>query len=96
MIRMLRNRFYFIITSLLWSSKLRVIQETNQSKACKELEFRRNTFSSGNKRSEDQTSASFELALFIAKKKRPMVEGKEIIKPALHIVTKYPSDKAIG
>ena len=31
MIRMLRNCFYFIITSLLWSSKLRVIQETNQS-----------------------------------------------------------------
>ena len=31
MIRMLRNRFYFIITFLLWSSKLRVIQETNQS-----------------------------------------------------------------
>ena len=28
---MLRNRFYFIITFLLWSSKLRVIQETNQS-----------------------------------------------------------------
>ena len=51
-------------------------------------------FSSGNKRLKDQTSVSFELALLIAKKKRPMVEGEEIIKPALHIVTKYLGDKA--
>ena len=48
----------------------------------------------GNKRLKDQTSASFELALLIAKKKRPKVEGEEIIKPALHIVTKYLGDKA--
>ena len=51
-------------------------------------------FSSGNKRLKDQTSASFELALLIAKKKRPMVEGEEIIKPALRIVTKYLGLKA--
>ena len=64
------------------------------TKACQELEYRRNMFSSGNKRLKDQTSASFELALLIVKKKRPMVEGKEIIKPALHVVTKYLDDKA--
>ena len=51
-------------------------------------------FSSGNKRLKDQTSASFELTLLIAKKKRPMVEGEEIIKPTLHIVMKYLGDKA--
>ena len=51
-------------------------------------------FSSGNKRLEDQTSASFKLALLIDKKKRPMVEGEEIINPALQIVTKYVGDKA--
>ena len=64
------------------------------TKACEELDYRRNMFSSGNKRIKDQTSASFELALLIAKKKRPMVEGEEIIKPALHIETKYLGDKA--
>ena len=63
-------------------------------KACEELEYRRNMFSSGNKQLNDQTSASFELALLIAKRKRLMVEGEEIIKPALHIVTKYLGDKA--
>ena len=49
--------------------------------------------SSDNKRLKDQTSASFELALLIAKKKRPMVEEEEIINPALQIVTKYLDDK---
>ena len=43
MIRMLRNRFYFIITFLLWSSKLRVIQETNQSIDLDEEPFTGNT-----------------------------------------------------
>ena len=51
-------------------------------------------FSSGNKRLKDQTFASIELALLIAKKKRPMVKGEKIIKPALHIVMKYLGDKA--
>ena len=64
------------------------------TKACEALEYRRNMFSSGNKRLKDQTSASFELALLIAKKKTLMVEGEEIIKPALHIVTNYLGDKA--
>ena len=53
------------------------------AKACEELEYCRNMFSSGNKRLKDQTSASFELALLIAKKKRPMVEGEETNNPAL-------------
>ena len=64
------------------------------TKACEELEYSRNMFSNRNKRLKDQTSALFELALLIAKKKRPMVEGEKIIKPALHIVTKYLGDKA--
>ena len=51
-------------------------------------------FSSANKQLKDQTPASFKLALLIAKKKRPMVEGEEIINPALQIVTKYLGDKA--
>ena len=51
-------------------------------------------FSSDNKRLKDRTSASFKLALLIAKKKRLIVEGEETIKPALHIVTKYLGDKA--
>ena len=51
-------------------------------------------FSSGNKQLKDQTSASLKLALLMAEKKRPMVEGEEIINPALQIVTKYLGDKA--
>ena len=39
------------------------------TKACEELEYRRNIFSSGNKQLKNQTSASLELALLIAKKK---------------------------
>ena len=73
------------------SSELRKSWKT---KACEELEYRRNVFSSGNKRLKGQTSASFELALLVAQKKRPMVEGEEIINPALQIVTKYLSDKS--
>ena len=45
-------------------------------------------------RLKDQTSVSFELALLIAEKKRPMLEGEEIINPALQNVTKYLGDKA--
>ena len=63
------------------------------TKACEKLEYRRNMFRSGNKRLKDQTSALFELVLLIAKKKKHMVEGEEIIKLALHIVTKYLGDK---
>ena len=63
------------------------------TKACEELEYRRNMFSGDNKRLKDQTSASFELALLIAKKKRHMV-GEEIVNPAFQIVTKYLGDKA--
>ena len=63
------------------------------TKACEEFEYRRNMFSSGNKRWKDQTSALFELALLIVKKKRPLVEGEEIIKAALDIVTKYLGNK---
>ena len=70
------------------------LQKSWIMKACKEIEYHRNMFSSGNKRLKDQTSALFELALLIAKNKRPMVEGEEIIKPALHIVTKYLGDNA--
>ena len=70
------------------------LQKSWITKACEEIEYRRNIFSSGNKRLKDQTSASFKLALLIAKKKRPMVEGEEIIKLVLHIVTKYLGDKA--
>ena len=51
-------------------------------------------FSSCNKQLKDQTSASFELALLITKKKRPMVEVEKIIKPALHIVMKSLGNKA--
>ena len=51
-------------------------------------------FCSGNKPLKDQASASFELALLKAKKKRLMVEGEEVFKPALHIVTKYLGDIA--
>ena len=64
------------------------------TKACEKLEYRKDMFSSGNKRLKDQTSASFELAWLVAKKKRPMVEGDKIINLALQIVTKYLGDKA--
>ena len=64
------------------------------TKVCEELDYRRSMFSCGSKQLKGQTSALFELALLIAKKKRPMVEEEEIIKPVLHIATKYLRGKA--
>ena len=47
------------------------------TKACEELEYSRNMFSSRNKQLKDQTSASFKLALLITKKKRPYGGGRK-------------------
>ena len=66
------------------------------TKACEELEYRRNMISSGNKGLKDQTSASFELALLMTKKKSRMVEAEEIIKPALHILTNIVTKLILG
>ena len=52
------------------------LQKSLITKACEELEYRRNMFSSGNKRLKDQTSASFQLALLIAKKEKAYGGGR--------------------
>ena len=37
--------------------------------------------------------ASYEVALLLAKKKKPFTDGEEVIKPVLEIAAKMPGDK---
>lgn len=52
-------------------------------------------FSKLSKQSKSRVRASYEVALLLAKRKRPFTDGEEIVKPVLHIAGKMLGDKTV-